>query len=96
MKLKKFFAACAVSATFFILFAGCEKDAVPSDQKSKAKAPVEQKTIQPIQSEGTPRVSVLEESYEFSPVVDGEKVTHDFFIVNRGGGDLMINRVKTS
>ncbi len=34
------------------------------------------------------------DKYEFSPVVDGTKITHDFIIVNRGEKPVKIIKVK--
>jgi hypothetical protein len=33
--------------------------------------------------------------YEFSPVLDGAKVVHEFVVQNKGGAPLNIERVKT-
>ncbi len=33
--------------------------------------------------------------YEFAPVLDGEKVVHDFVIQNKGSQTLSVQRVKT-
>ena len=33
--------------------------------------------------------------YEFSPVLDGAKVVHDFVIQNKGTATLKVERVKT-
>ena len=33
--------------------------------------------------------------YEFSPVLDGAKVVHEFVVQNRGSATLNIERVKT-
>jgi len=33
--------------------------------------------------------------YEFPPVVEGQEVTHDFVVQNKGSGILKIHRVKT-
>ena len=42
-----------------------------------------------------PVVVLPEMTFEFKPVVDGTKVTHDFAIKNTGDGPLAIQRVKT-
>ena len=42
-----------------------------------------------------PAAAVPERNFEFEPVVDGEKVLHDFIIKNEGGAALHITRVKT-
>jgi hypothetical protein len=34
-------------------------------------------------------------SYEFSPVLDGAKVVHEFVIQNKGTDTLKVDRVKT-
>ena len=42
-----------------------------------------------------PRIVAPEPTYQFSPVVDGATVEHDFVIENRGGAPLKISKVKT-
>ncbi len=44
---------------------------------------------------GAPAVFFPEKTYEFPPVIDGAKVTHDFVVVNQGAAPLMINEVRT-
>ncbi len=44
---------------------------------------------------GTPSISVTESHYEFEPVPDGTKVTHDFIVLNKGTAPLEITKVKT-
>ncbi len=46
-------------------------------------------------AQGTPRIVAPESSYEFSPVVDGTTVEHDFVVENRGNAPLKISKVKT-
>ncbi len=36
-----------------------------------------------------------ETKYEFDPVVDGEKIVHDFIIQNKGNAPLQIIKVKS-
>jgi hypothetical protein len=43
----------------------------------------------------TPSVYFPETSYEFSPVLDGSKVVHDFVVQNKGSATLKVDRVKT-
>lgn len=42
-----------------------------------------------------PSAVVPSGKFEFEPVVDGTKVTHDFVIQNKGTGPLNIEKVKT-
>ncbi len=42
-----------------------------------------------------PLAFLPESEYEFSPVLEGTTVTHDFIIQNKGDAELKINRVKT-
>jgi hypothetical protein len=44
---------------------------------------------------GAPAVFFPEKTYEFPPVIDGTKVTHDFVVANQGTAPLMINEVRT-
>ncbi len=44
---------------------------------------------------GTPVVVMTGLTYEFTPVVDGTEITHDFPIKNTGNGPLAIERVRT-
>ena len=89
MKYKYFFIMAAV---VFILFMGCEKEnANSSDNISTLKSDIEKTSQQPI---GNPIIFVLG-SYEFQPVIEGNQVTHDFIVRNKGDGDLEISRVKT-
>jgi len=46
-------------------------------------------------AEGSPELFLPERSYRFYNVVDGQTVTHDFIIQNRGAVRLHITRVKT-
>ena len=42
-----------------------------------------------------PTVFFPETSYEFSPVLDGVKVVHEFVIQNKGTATLKVDKVKT-
>ena len=42
-----------------------------------------------------PFAFVSVDSYDFSPVVDGVEITHDFIIQNKGTAPLKIEKVKT-
>ena len=44
----------------------------------------------------TPAAVMPETTFEFPPAVEGEKITHDFLIQNRGDADLTILEVKTT
>ena len=37
-----------------------------------------------------------ENLYEFSPVLEGVEITHDFFIQNKGTSPLVVEKVHTS
>lgn len=43
----------------------------------------------------TPSVVFPETSYEFSAVLDGAKVVHEFVIQNKGTAPLKVEKVKT-
>jgi hypothetical protein len=47
------------------------------------------------QDQTKPSAFFPETSYEFSPVLDGTKVVHEFSIQNKGRGTLKVERVKT-
>jgi hypothetical protein len=47
------------------------------------------------EKDATASVFFPETLYEFSPVLDGTKVVHDFVIQNKGNGTLKVDRVKT-
>ncbi len=47
------------------------------------------------QDQSTPSVFFPETSYEFSAVLDGAKVVHEFIIQNKGTAPLKVERVKT-
>ena len=47
------------------------------------------------QEQSTPSVVFPETSYEFSPVLDGAKVVHEFVIQNKGTAPLKVEKVKT-
>ena len=47
------------------------------------------------QDESNPTAFFPETSYEFSPVLDGAKVVHEFVIQNKGTATLKVDRVKT-
>ena len=42
-----------------------------------------------------PNAVAVESSYEFSPVLDGAQIVHDFIILNKGGAVLEIEKVET-
>ena len=44
---------------------------------------------------GTPVVFFPEKVFEFSPVIDGVKVVHDFVVINQGTLPLAIENVRT-
>jgi len=90
MKFRYFF---IMGVAFFILFIGCEKENANSQDTISASESVVESSSH--QSKGSPSAFIPENSYEFSPVVDGTQVTHDFIVLNKGDGDLEIQRVKT-
>ena len=47
------------------------------------------------QNDAAPAVFFPQTSHEFSPVLDGTKVEHDFVIQNKGTATLIVERVKT-
>jgi len=47
-------------------------------------------------SEGIPKISFVEESYDFGRVLQGKIVEHEFTFENKGTGDLFIKEVTTS
>ena len=80
------------TATLLMLWAvsgavGASDEAASQDATSRA--PAAAATMQ------KPQVVVPEQKYEFTPVVDGSQVTHDYLIKNSGDGPLDITQVKT-
>lgn len=56
--------------------------------------------ISTVQAEGVqgtdmPQISVKEKIHDFGTAVEGEKITHDFVLQNRGTSVLEIQKVKT-
>ena len=47
------------------------------------------------EKEATASVFFPESQYEFSPVLDGTQVVHDFVVQNKGNATLTVDRVKT-
>ena len=47
------------------------------------------------QDDAQPSALFPETSYEFSPVLDGTKVVHEFVIQNKGSGPLKVEKVRT-
>ncbi len=47
------------------------------------------------EKDAAPSVFFPESQYEFSPVLDGAEVVHDFVIQNKGDATLTVDRVKT-
>ena len=47
------------------------------------------------QDDAEPAAFFPQTLYEFSPVLDGEKVVHEFVVQNKGKATLNIERVKT-
>ena len=50
----------------------------------------------PANSEGGPIIHVTQTAHAFSPVFEGEKLSHNFTVLNQGTADLNIKRVTTS
>jgi len=90
MKFRYFF---IMYAAIFILFIGCEKENANSQDSISASNVESVNSSQP--SKEHPSIFIPENSYNFSPVVDGTQVTHDYIVLNKGDGDLEIKRVKT-
>ena len=47
------------------------------------------------QGAGMPQLTVKERIHDFGTAVEGEKITHDFVLQNRGTSVLEIQKVKT-
>ena len=47
------------------------------------------------QEDSKPSAFFPQTDYEFSPVLDGEQVEHEFLVQNKGSAVLTIERVKT-
>ena len=47
------------------------------------------------QDDNQPRAFFPATNYEFSPVLEGNKVVHEFIIQNKGNAPLKVERVKT-
>lgn len=47
------------------------------------------------QDQSSPSAVFPQTGYEFSPVLDGAKVVHEFVIQNKGTAPLKVERVKT-
>jgi hypothetical protein len=50
----------------------------------------------PASSEDGPIIHVTQISHAFSPVFEGEKLSHTFTVLNQGATDLNIKKVTTS
>jgi len=48
-----------------------------------------------VQDDAGPVAVIPQTLYEFSPVLDGAKVVHEFVVQNKGTATLNIERVKT-
>ena len=48
-----------------------------------------------VQDDSQPSAYFPQTIYEFTPVLDGDKVVHEFVIQNRGNAPLKVDRVKT-
>ena len=44
---------------------------------------------------GSPSIFVPQPSFQFEPVVSGQKVSHDYIVQNKGTAPLEITRIKT-
>jgi hypothetical protein len=53
-------------------------------------------TVALAQDDGGPAVFFPQTRYKFSPVLDGDKVVHEFVIQNKGTRMLNVRRVKTA
>ncbi|UCF92325.1 MAG: hypothetical protein JSW39_29340 [Desulfobacterales bacterium] len=87
MKLKTFLASMMVLSFFWLsgVSFGAQQEGDGGNPKSTPEKEI-----------GSLPVAYLPESrYEFSRVVDGTEVIHDFVIQNKGTGLLKIEKVKT-
>lgn len=41
-----------------------------------------------------PQMVIAENEYHFSPVLEGEEIRYDFFVENKGRGELIIESVR--
>ena len=63
---------------------------------SSAKTPaVEKKEAANPAATPQPRAVFPEKKFQFKPVLEGERVKHTYKVVNKGQGDLKIEKVKT-
>jgi len=61
-----------------------------SKQAAEKASPIAGTAVQ-----AAPAIVMPELKYEFTPVVDGAEVIHDFAVKNSGEGPLAIHQVKT-
>lgn len=52
--------------------------------------------IPPAGAQGSPKAFVANSTYAFSNILEGDEVTHEFIIENRGDAPLNITKVKTA
>ena len=77
-----------------ILWLSCILYAAPNDVVSDNHIEAGKAELVP-QSDTTPKAFLPVTKWEFEPVADGQHVTHEFTIQNRGNAPLNIERVKT-
>jgi hypothetical protein len=87
---------CFMITTFFLGISTI----LPCQDISSAKTTTYEKQIFMSQAEKTSAKSTVsaylpERSYQFKPVAEGVKVTHDFVVQNKGTDVLKIDNVKT-
>jgi hypothetical protein len=45
-------------------------------------------------TQGTPRITIPDPSYQFDPAIEGDVVTHEFTLINTGNAPLEILKVQ--
>jgi hypothetical protein len=48
-----------------------------------------------LSTEGTPRITIPDPSYQFDPAIEGDVVTHEFTLINSGDALLEILKIQT-
>ena len=71
-------------------------DSEPATEKDRTKDPALAERVEILQvSLKLPLAHLPALRYEFAPVIEGRKVTHDFVVQNKGSAPLEIQKVKT-
>ena len=92
--MRQWFVTHGVDASRLVI--NSSEDAAPAVEKDKPKGPLQGERVEILQvSLKLPLAHLPALRYEFTPVLEGREVIHDFIIQNNGSAPLEIQKVRT-